>query len=58
MNDIKSYLCENEKKLQYNIEELNSKQINEYYQNAKTDVIHCYQFLKEHLHNEQKKNYF
>jgi len=54
MNDIKSFLCENEKNLQYNIEKLNSKEISEYYQNAKADAIHCYQFIKEHL-DENKK---
>ena len=54
MNDIKSFFCENEKKLQYNFEELNSKEISEYYQNAKADAIYCYQFIKDHLHKNKK----
>ena len=55
MIDIKNYI---EKKLKiedFNLEnDANYYDIKNYYNNAKADAIHCYQFIKEHLYKDKK----
>ena len=52
--DIESFLLENEKKQQYNFEELNTEEIGKYYQNAKADSIYCYSVIKKYLTKDKK----
>jgi len=55
MNDIKNYIEKNLELENFNFEnDVNYKDIKKYYDNAKADAIHCYQFLKEYLHKDKK----
>lgn len=55
MSNIHLYIEKNFKLENFNFEnDANYNDINNYYNNAKADAIHCYQFLKEHLHKDKK----
>jgi len=55
MNDIKNYIEKNLELENFNFEnDVNYKDIKKYYDNAKADAIHCYQFIKEHLYKDKK----
>lgn len=55
MNNISDYIEKNLNLESFNFENNNNyKYIKEYFNNAKADAIHCYQFIKEHLHKDKK----
>ena len=55
MNDIKNYIEKNLELKNLNFENYaNYNCIKHYYNNAKADAIHCYQFIKEYLHQNKK----
>ena len=55
MNDIKNYIEKNLELENFNFENnVNYNDIKKYYDNAKADAIHCYQFIKDHLHKNKK----
>lgn len=55
MNDIIDYIEKNLELKNFNLEnDVNYHNIKKYYDNAKADAIHCYQFIKEHLYKEKK----
>jgi len=55
MIDIKNYIEKNLELENFNFEnDVNYNDIKKYYDNAKADAIHCYQFIKEHLHKDKK----
>ena len=55
MNDIKNYIEKKFRLENFNFEnDTNYNDIKNYYNNAKADAIHCYQFIKEHLHKNKK----
>jgi hypothetical protein len=55
MNDVKKYIEKNLGLENLNFEDdVNYNDIKNYYNNAKVDAFHCYQFIKEHLHKNKK----
>ena len=51
MSNIHLYIEKNLELENFNFEnDANYNDIKNYYNNAKADAIHCYQFIKEHLH--------
>ena len=55
MNNIINYIENNLELENFSFEnDVNYNDIKKYYDNAKADAIHCYQFINDHLHKNKK----